>query len=168
LLKSLIWEGTASIGEDNRIGTKQPRCYYRRHAQGDLFLAPRFDLSRKIHACCGSFPTKTIAPLQPADVGLGMKVVQPSPHCLEGLADMKFTIEIDSTPLEMRQFLGFPDVQPMQEAVLAELQRTMMAQVEKLSPEGLMRGWFLDAPKNADWIRDMIGGVLAKAGTSGV
>ena len=97
-----------------------------------------------------------------------MKVVQPSPHCLEGLADMKFTIEIDSTPLEMRQFLGFPDVQPMQEAVLAELQRTMMAQVEKLSPEGLMRGWFLNAPKNADWIRDMIGGALAKAGTSGV
>jgi Family of unknown function (DUF6489) len=80
---------------------------------------------------------------------------------------MKVTIEIDATPLEMRQFLGFPDVQPMQEAVLAELQKKMMAQVEKLSPEGLMRGWFLDAPKNADWIREMFGGVLAKAGTGG-
>ena len=68
----------------------------------------------------------------------------------------------------MRQFLGLPDVQPMQEAVLAELQKTMMAQVEKLSPEGLMRGWFLDVPKNADWIREMMGRVLAKAGTGGV
>ena len=81
---------------------------------------------------------------------------------------MKFTIEIDSTPLEMRQFLGLPDVQPMQEAVLAELQKTMMAQVEKLSPEGLMRGWFLDLPKNADWIRELIGGMAAKAGASRV
>jgi len=51
---------------------------------------------------------------------------------------MKVTVEIDSTPLELRQFLGFPDVQPMQQAVLAELEKRMMAQVEKFSPEGLI------------------------------
>ncbi len=80
---------------------------------------------------------------------------------------MKVTVEIDSTPLELRQFLGFPDVQPMQQAVLAEVEKRMMAQVDKFSPEGLMRSWFSDATANADWIREMIGGVLAKAGAAG-
>jgi Family of unknown function (DUF6489) len=81
--------------------------------------------------------------------------------------DMKVTVEIDSTPLELRQFLGFPDVQPMQQAVLAEVEKRMMAQVEKFSPEGLMRSWFSDTTANSDWIREMIGGVLAKAGAAG-
>ncbi len=30
---------------------------------------------------------------------------------------MKVTIEIDCTPIEARQFMGLPDVQPMQAAV---------------------------------------------------
>ncbi len=76
---------------------------------------------------------------------------------------MKVTMEVDATPLELRQFLGFPDVQPMQQALLAELEAKMKDQVEKFSPEGLMRAWFLDAPQNADWIRQMLGGVFAKA-----
>ncbi len=31
---------------------------------------------------------------------------------------MKVNVEIDCTPLEARQFMGLPDVQPMQNAVM--------------------------------------------------
>ena len=40
---------------------------------------------------------------------------------------MKVTIEIDCTPVEARQFMGLPDVQPMQAAVMAEIEKRVMA-----------------------------------------
>jgi hypothetical protein len=80
---------------------------------------------------------------------------------------MKVTIEIDCTPLEARVFMGLPDVQPMQAAVLAEMERRLMAEAEKFSPEGFMRAWFSDAPHNADWFRDLLVGFFAKANAVG-
>jgi hypothetical protein len=75
---------------------------------------------------------------------------------------MKVNIEIDCTPLEAREFMGLPDVQPMQAAVMEKLQARMMATLESLSPEGLMQNWF--DPKMAQRFQDMFGG-LAGFGT---
>ena len=80
---------------------------------------------------------------------------------------MKVTIDIECTPLEARQFVGLPDVQPMQAAVLAEVERRLMAEAEKFSPEGFMRAWFADGLQSADWFRDALGGLFAKAASSG-
>ena len=80
---------------------------------------------------------------------------------------MKVTIDIECTPLEARQFVGLPDVQPMQAAVLAEIERRLMAEAEKFSPEGFMRAWFADGLQSADWFRDALGGFFAKANSSG-
>jgi hypothetical protein len=68
---------------------------------------------------------------------------------------VKVTVNIDCTPQEARQFFGLPDVQPMQDAFMAEVQKRMMAEVERFSPDGLMKSWFSLAPQNADWLRDM-------------
>jgi len=75
---------------------------------------------------------------------------------------MKVNIEIDCTPLEAREFLGLPDVQPMQAAVSEKLQAKLMASLEGLSPEGLMQNWF--DPKMAQRIQELFGG-LAGFGT---
>jgi len=40
---------------------------------------------------------------------------------------MKVKVEIDCTPLEARQFIGLPDVVPMQTAVMDKLQQQMMS-----------------------------------------
>jgi Family of unknown function (DUF6489) len=69
--------------------------------------------------------------------------------------DMKVNIEIDCTPLEARQFLGLPDMQPMQTAVMEKLQQQMMANIEKVSPEALMQSWFTFDPKLAERFQDM-------------
>jgi hypothetical protein len=66
---------------------------------------------------------------------------------------MKVSVEIDCTPLEARQFIGLPDVQPMQTAVMDKLQEQLMANIEKVSPEALMQSWF--DPKIAERFQDM-------------
>jgi|ERR1035438_4112417 hypothetical protein len=70
-------------------------------------------------------------------------------------ADMKINVEIDCTPLEARQFFGLPDVQPMQNAVMDNLQKQMLANIEKVSPEALMQSWFTFDPKIAERFQDM-------------
>ena len=68
---------------------------------------------------------------------------------------MKVNVEIDCTPDEARQFLGLPNVQPMQTAVMEKLQQQMTANIEKVSPEALMQSWFTFDPKVAERFGEM-------------
>jgi Family of unknown function (DUF6489) len=63
---------------------------------------------------------------------------------------MKVTVEIDCTPVEARQFFGLPDVQPMQSAVMAEVERRMLAEMDRFSPETLMKSWLSFTPQSAE------------------
>ena len=67
---------------------------------------------------------------------------------------MRLTVEVDCTPQEARQFMGLPDVQPMQDAVMDRLQQQMVSNIEKVSPEALMQSWFLN-PKITEQFQDM-------------
>src|SRR5437763_9280112 len=69
--------------------------------------------------------------------------------------DMKVNVEIDCTPLEARQFFGLPDVSPMQVAVMEKLQQQMLANIETVTPEALMKSWFTFDPKLAERFQDM-------------
>jgi hypothetical protein len=53
---------------------------------------------------------------------------------------MKFHIDVDMTPEEARRFLGLPDVAPVQEKVLKEMEKRMMAAMDA-DPQSLMRAW---------------------------
>lgn len=54
---------------------------------------------------------------------------------------MKITVNVDCTPEEARAFLGLPDVKPMQEELLREMQNRMMANIRAVEPEELMKLW---------------------------
>lgn len=54
---------------------------------------------------------------------------------------MKIHVDVDCTPEEARAFLGLPDVAPMQEALMAELQKRMMANLQAMEPEQLLKTW---------------------------
>ncbi len=54
---------------------------------------------------------------------------------------MKFTIDVDCTPEEARAFLGLPDVKPMQESLMAEVEARMKANLEAMDPEALVQAW---------------------------
>jgi len=55
---------------------------------------------------------------------------------------MKIKIDIDCTPQEARAFLGLPDVEPMQEAVLARAQERLTEYLDARDPEALLKLWF--------------------------
>ncbi len=54
---------------------------------------------------------------------------------------MKITINVDCTPEEARRYMGLPDVAPIQEALLKEMQERMMANVASLQPAELTKAW---------------------------
>jgi len=54
---------------------------------------------------------------------------------------MKITLDVDCTPQEARAFLGLPDVTAMNEAMMAEMQSRMKANMAALQPEELMKSW---------------------------
>ena len=54
---------------------------------------------------------------------------------------MKIKIDIDCTPQEARAFLGLPDVAPLQEALLADMQSRMQEAVAGADLESLLKTW---------------------------
>jgi Family of unknown function (DUF6489) len=54
---------------------------------------------------------------------------------------MKITLDIDCTPEEARAFLGLPDVKPMQEQLMRELQERMAASIRSMAPDEMMKTW---------------------------
>ncbi|GJE45391.1 DUF6489 family protein [Methylobacterium soli] len=63
---------------------------------------------------------------------------------------MKVTVEIECTPEEARQFMGLPDLQPMQAAVMAEMEKRVLAEMDRFSPEPLLRSWMSLVPQNSE------------------
>ena len=54
---------------------------------------------------------------------------------------MKITINVDCTPEEARRYMGLPDVAPMQEALLKEVEEKMRENMNSLDPEAFMKTW---------------------------
>ena len=63
---------------------------------------------------------------------------------------MKVNIEIECTPVEARQFFGLPNVEPMQSAVMQQLEKRILADIERFSPEALMTSWLPLVPQGAE------------------
>lgn len=55
---------------------------------------------------------------------------------------MKVNITVDCTPDEARAFLGLPNIAPMQEAAMKQMQATMDKAAQTLGPEGVMKTLF--------------------------
>ncbi|WP_321395721.1 DUF6489 family protein [Emcibacter sp.] len=54
---------------------------------------------------------------------------------------MKISIDIDCTPKEARQFLGLPDLEPIQQAFMAELQEKMTSGLSSEDMEKMFNMW---------------------------
>jgi hypothetical protein len=74
---------------------------------------------------------------------------------------MKITFDCDLTPAEAREFFGLPDVRPMQAKVMEEVEKRVMAQLDGLSPESILRTWMAFAP---DQLQTMFKNMMNYAG----
>lgn len=63
---------------------------------------------------------------------------------------MKVTVEVDCTPEEARKFMGLPDVQSMQAAVMAEMEKRVLNEMDRFSPEALLKNWMTLIPQGPE------------------
>jgi hypothetical protein len=54
---------------------------------------------------------------------------------------MKITMNVECTPEEARAFVGLPDVKPMQEEMLKEVQKRLSASLKSMDPETIVKTW---------------------------
>ncbi len=54
---------------------------------------------------------------------------------------MKITVDVDCTPEEARAFLGLPDLRPIQEAFVAQLQERLSGNLQAMDGDALLRAW---------------------------
>lgn len=80
---------------------------------------------------------------------------------------MKVTIEIDCTPDEARQFMGLPDVKPMQAAVMGRIESQMTEAVDRFSPDAMLRSWLSLMPQTPDQFKDVVGRFFKPPGSVG-
>jgi hypothetical protein len=85
------------------------------------------------------------------------------PQSLWGIAGMKITIDVDCTPGEARAFLGLPDVSQMQDVLMAELQKRMMANIQAMDPETMMKTWLPMGLQGLEQVQKMFWSQMGKA-----
>lgn len=76
---------------------------------------------------------------------------------------MKIRIDIDCTPEEARAFLGLPDVGPMQQELLREVQERMTKALHAMDPETMVKTWMPAAVKGFEQMQELF---LSQLGTA--
>jgi hypothetical protein len=72
-----------------------------------------------------------------------------------GRTVMKISLDIDCTPEELRGFFGLPDVKPMQQELLKEMEARMRANLQALDPETLLKTWLPTGIKGFEQLQEM-------------
>jgi hypothetical protein len=68
---------------------------------------------------------------------------------------MKIKLDIECTPEELRGFFGLPDVKPMQEQLMKEVEERMRASLQALDPEAMMKTWLPAGLKGFEQLQEM-------------
>ena len=84
---------------------------------------------------------------------------------------MKITIEIDLTPAEFRESMGWPDVSEFQNQLMDDIREKMQAGVEGYDPMSLMRPFLMHSASTMEGFQKAMAGMMgsvfsgANAGT---
>jgi hypothetical protein len=68
---------------------------------------------------------------------------------------MKISLDIDCTPDELRGFFGLPEVKPMQEQLLKEVEERMRANLKALDTETLLKTWLPAGLKGFEQLQEL-------------
>jgi hypothetical protein len=70
---------------------------------------------------------------------------------------MKFNIEVDCTPEEVRRLIGLPDLTDVHDVYLDRMKTVMTKGLTPDMVEGMVRNWVPMGGQGVDFIRDLIG-----------
>lgn len=68
---------------------------------------------------------------------------------------MKVTVNVECTPEEARAFMGLPDVQPMQQALMKDLENQLRSNIQSMNPESLIKTWMPASMQGAEQMQKM-------------
>ncbi|MGE3624266.1 MAG: DUF6489 family protein [Bdellovibrionales bacterium] len=68
---------------------------------------------------------------------------------------MKIKAEIECTPEEARAFMGLPDIRPMQEALMQDLETRLRANIQAMDPESILKTWLPAGIQGAEQFQKM-------------
>jgi hypothetical protein len=85
----------------------------------------------------------------------GLSSLRPADDLGERSCRMKIKFDIDCTPDELRAFFGLPDVRPMQEELLKEVQEKLRANLQALEPETMLKTWLPAGLKGFEQLQEM-------------
>lgn len=72
---------------------------------------------------------------------------------------MKFNIEVDCTPEEVRRLMGLPDLTEVHEAYLGKMKDMMATGMTPDMVEGMVRNWVPGGAAGMDFVRDLVKGM---------
>lgn len=70
---------------------------------------------------------------------------------------MKFNIDVDCTPEEVRRLVGLPDLTGVHEVYLNQMKTVMTKGLTPDMVEGLVRNWVPMGGQGVDFVKDLIG-----------
>jgi hypothetical protein len=77
---------------------------------------------------------------------------------------MKLKFDIDCTPEELRGFFGLPEVKPMQDRLMAELEERMRANLKALDPDAMLKTWLPAGLKGFEQLQEMFFAQMGRGG----
>jgi hypothetical protein len=80
---------------------------------------------------------------------------------LKGVTGMKFNIEVDCTPEEVRRLIGLPDLTEVHDVYLSQMKDMMTKGMTPDTMESMMRSWMPGGAASMDFMRDLVSGLSA-------
>ena len=77
---------------------------------------------------------------------------------------MKFTINVDMTPEELRRVLGLPDVSALQEEMIEKVREQMMAGTEGYDPLTLLKPYLTSGLGSMEALQKMLFTMMSQYG----
>jgi len=77
---------------------------------------------------------------------------------------MKVTVDVDLTPEEARRLMGLPDLEPMQQRLLEQLEKQIASNLSYMDPEQLVKSVLPMGAQGLEQFQNMLWG-LAKSAT---
>lgn len=76
---------------------------------------------------------------------------------------MKINFDIECTPEEARTFLGLPDVKPMQENMMKEVESRMKENLSAMDPETMVNTWMPAGVQSMEQLQKLFWAQLGQA-----
>ena len=68
---------------------------------------------------------------------------------------MKVNVEVTCTPEEARAFFGLPDLGPMQQRVMAEIEDRLRSSLSAMNPEAIFKTWLPASMQGVEQMQQM-------------